>query len=292
MTDTRIKTTDELKQLVIRNDGRRVIHVGDVARISLDEQQEFIRINANGHDAVVLDLIKQKDVNLVDFAVQVIDRAEEIRKELPKGMVLKPYYDQAVFVTNSIDSVMRAIYEGLFLAILVVIVFLRSFRASMNIILIIPVTLALTIIVLHLAGITLNIMSLGAIAASIGLIIDDAIVIIEQIHRTHEEHPEKDKYTVAGETVKHLFPGDAWFFFEHHCDLPSIHHDERCCGQLFQGTDTDHGNHSRLQFSRYLDRNPGTAPVVRLQIPGNEDRRSYRRGNPGRKQPGMADVVL
>jgi cobalt-zinc-cadmium resistance protein CzcA len=94
----------------------------------------------------------------------------------------------------------------LFLAIIVVILFLRSFRASLNIIFIIPVTLALTFIVLHFAHITLNIMSLGAIAASIGLIIDDAIVIIEQLHRMHEEDPKKDKYTVVKETMQMFFP--------------------------------------------------------------------------------------
>jgi heavy metal efflux system protein len=206
VTDTRFKNIDDLNNVVIRNDGHRIVRLSDIANVDLEEQQEFIRINANGHDAVVLDLIKQKEVNLIDFSGQVIAKAEEIRSQLPEGMVLKPYYNQSAFVTNSIDSVMRCIYEGLFLAILVVILFLRSFRASLNIILIIPVTLALTLTVLYAFGVTLNIMSLGAIAASIGLIIDDAIVVIEQIHRTHEENPEKDKYGVVRETIHQLFP--------------------------------------------------------------------------------------
>lgn len=206
VTDARFKNIDDLKNVVIKNDGHRIIRLSDFANIDLQEQQEFIRINANGHEAVVLDLVKQKEVNLIDFAGQVNAKAEEIRSQLSKGMELKPYYNQAVFVTNSIDSVMKCIYEGLILSILVVIVFLRSFRASLNIILIIPVTLALTLTVLFISHVTLNIMSLGAIAASIGLIIDDAIVIIEKIHRTHEENPEKDKYTVVRETIHQLFP--------------------------------------------------------------------------------------
>lgn len=206
VTDTRFKNIDDLKNAVIKNDGHRIIRLSDFANVDLEEQQEFIRINANGHDAVVLDLIKQKEVNLIDFAQQINLKAEEIQKQLPKGVELKPYYNQSAFVTNSIDSVMRCIYEGLILAILVVILFLRSFRASLNIILVIPVTLALTLTVLFISNVTLNIMSLGAIAASIGLIIDDAIVIIEQIHRTHEENPEKDKYTVVRETIQQLFP--------------------------------------------------------------------------------------
>jgi CzcA family heavy metal efflux pump len=206
LTDSRIKTLEELKKVVIRNDGHRVILLSDIATIDIEEQQEFIRINANGHDAVIIDLVKQKGVNLIDFAKDVKEKAKEIQAQLPGGVSLKPYYDQSVFVSNSIDSVLECIYEGLILAILVVILFLRSFRASLSVILTIPVTLALTFTALNLFGITLNIMSLGAIAASIGLIIDDAIVVIEQIHRTHEEEPDKDKHMVVRETVHMLFP--------------------------------------------------------------------------------------
>ncbi len=206
VTDSRINTLDELKNLVIRNDGNRIIRLGDVAMVEFREQQEFIRINANGREAVILDIVKQKGSNLLDFVEKVQEKAREIQKQLPQGMVLKTYYNQSVFVTDSIDSVLRAIYEGLILALLVVVLFLRSFRASLNVIIIIPVTLALTLTVLYLAGITLNIMSLGAIAASIGLIIDDAIVVIEQIHRVHEENPEKDLHSVVSETIKMLFP--------------------------------------------------------------------------------------
>lgn len=206
LTETRFKDITELKKATIKNDGHRIIHLSDIANVDIQEQQEFIRINANGHDAVLIDLVKQKGINLVDFANNVNVMAADITKQLPKGMVLKPYYNQSAFVTSSINSVLECIYEGLFLAILVVILFLRSFRASLHIIFIIPVTLALSVIVLHFVHITLNIMSLGAIAASIGLIIDDAIVIIEQLHRTHEENPGKDKYSVVSETMKMFLP--------------------------------------------------------------------------------------
>jgi cobalt-zinc-cadmium resistance protein CzcA len=206
LSDTRFKNITDLQNAVIKNDGQRIIKLSDLAKTDLEERQEFIRINANGHDAVILDLVKQNGINLVDFAKNVTAKAIGIEKQLPKGMVLRPYYNQSAFVTNSIDSVLRSIYEGLFLAIVVVILFLRSFRASLNIIFIIPVTIALTFIVLHFAHITLNIMSLGAIAASIGLIIDDAIVIIEQLHRMHEEDPKKDKYSIVQETMKMFFP--------------------------------------------------------------------------------------
>ncbi len=206
VTDSRINTLDDLNNMVISNDRNRIIRLADFAAVEFQEQQEFIRINANGHDAVILDIVKQKGTNLVDFAVKVEEKAVQIQKQLPGGMILKPYYNQSLFVTESINSVLRAIVEGLFLALLVVVLFLRSFRASLNVIIIITVTLALTLVVLHLAGITLNIMSLGAIAASIGLIIDDAIVVIEQIHRVHEENSGKKVSQVVAETIRMLFP--------------------------------------------------------------------------------------
>ncbi|MDP4282317.1 MAG: efflux RND transporter permease subunit [Bacteroidota bacterium] len=206
VTDSRINTLDDLKNLVIRNDGKRVFRLSEVASVDFREQHEFIRINANGHDAVILDLVKQKGTDLKYFSSQVQEKATEIQKGLPPGMILRPYYNQSAFVNESIASVLRAIYEGLILALIVIVLFLRSFRASLNVILIIPVTLALTVTVLYLTGITLNIMSLGAIAASIGLIIDDAIVVIEQIHRTHEENPGKEIVHVVKETIHMLFP--------------------------------------------------------------------------------------
>src|SRR5258708_380342 len=95
---------------------------------------------------------------------------------------------------------------GLALAIIVAIIFLRSLKARATILITIPVTLCLTVIVLCAIGYTFNIMTLGAIAAAIGLIIDDAIVVVEQIHRTHEEHPEEPTTTLLQKAINYLFP--------------------------------------------------------------------------------------
>src|SRR5207248_8895810 len=92
------------------------------------------------------------------------------------------------------------------LAIIVSVIFLRSIKASATILLTIPVTLCLTLIVLYAIGYTFNIMTLGAIAASIGLIIDDAIVVVEQIHRTHEEHPDEPTPVLLHKAIDYLFP--------------------------------------------------------------------------------------
>jgi cobalt-zinc-cadmium resistance protein CzcA len=206
ITDTRVVDKDELENTIIKNDGIRLIRLKDIAKVEIQEQVEFVIVNANGNDAVQIDLIKQSGINLIDFAKECQDKAAEIQKQLPDGMVLKPYYNQSAFVGDSIHSVVKTIYEGLFLAILVMIIFLRSWRASLVVMLTIPVTLGFTILFLYLAGISIDIMSLGAIAASIGLIIDDAIVIIEQIYRKHEENPDKNRFNATKEAIHDLFP--------------------------------------------------------------------------------------
>ncbi len=206
LTDTRLLDIDQLENVIVKNDGVRLVRLKEIARVEVQEQVEFVAVNANGAEAVLIDLIKQPGINLLDFAKECKQKAAEIQKQLPAGMVLKTYYNQSAFVGDSIRSVIETIYEGLFLAILVMIVFLRSWRASLAVMLTIPVTLAFTVLVLSVAGISINIMSLGAIAASIGLIIDDAIVIIEQIYRKHEEDPSKDRFSVVKEAIHDLFP--------------------------------------------------------------------------------------
>ena len=206
LTDTRLNDLEDIHNVIVRNDGKRIVRLRDIAQVEIQEQQEFLKINADGNDAVLVDLVKQPGVNLLDFAKSVESKANEIRKQLPLGYELKPYYNQSAFVDNSIHSVLRTIYEGLFLALIVMVLFLRSWRASLVVMLTIPVTVAFSILLCHLAGISINVMSLGAMAASVGLIIDDAIVIIEQIYREHEERPGADRFMVVRHALRNLFP--------------------------------------------------------------------------------------
>ncbi len=206
LTDTRVKDIYELQDIVVNTDSSRIIKLKDIAKVEIQEQQEFVKVNANGSNAVLIDLVKQPGINLLEFAKDAEEKATELRKMLPSGYELKPYYNQSAFVGDSIHSVIKTIYEGLILAIIVMILFLRSWRASSVVMLTIPVTLCFTVFVLYEIGITLNIMSLGAIAASVGLIIDDAIVIIEQIYREHEENPGESKYIVVKKSIHSLLP--------------------------------------------------------------------------------------
>ncbi|MPS73032.1 MAG: AcrB/AcrD/AcrF family protein [Chryseobacterium sp.] len=206
LTDNRINDAEELANVVVKNTPQRLVRLRDFAKVELQQQTEFNIINANGKQAVIVDLVKQPGVNLVKFANDADAKALEISKLLPKGIKLRPYYNQSAFVSESIDSVVHTIVEGLLLAIIVVIIFLRSWRASTVVILTLPVILGFTLIALGISGITINVMSLGGIAAAVGLFIDDIIVIIEQIYRMQEDHPEKDRFEVVKDAIKDLFP--------------------------------------------------------------------------------------
>jgi CzcA family heavy metal efflux pump len=206
VTDMMLKDKTQLENLVIQNDSKRVITLKDISDINIREAKEYVRINANGKQSILIAVIKQPNTNLVDLSEKMNNKITDLRKILPSGVSIQPYYIQADFVNDTVRSVSEAMWIGLLLAIIVAVLFLRSLKASATILLTIPVTLFLTILVLYVTGQTLNIMTLGAIAAAIGLIIDDAIVVVEQIHRTHEENPEETSPHLVQKASHDLFP--------------------------------------------------------------------------------------
>ena len=206
ITDALGRNKTELENLVVSNTGKRVILMKDIATVEIREAKEYIKINANGKENLLIAVIKQPNANLIELTDQMRKKLIDLQKTLPPDIVIKPYYYQADFVDESIRSVTDSLWVGLLLAIVVAILFLRSLKASATILFTIPVTICLTLIVLYTMGQTLNIMTLGAIAASIGLIIDDAIVVVEQIQRTHEEHPYEKSSTLVQKAIHFLFP--------------------------------------------------------------------------------------
>jgi CzcA family heavy metal efflux pump len=206
ITDATVHNKDELGELVIKNDGKRVVKLKDIATIEVKEAIEYIRINANGKEGLLVAIVKQPNTNLVDLSKKMEAKIEDLEKILPKDVHIKPYYIQADFVNDSVKSVTDSLWIGLVLAIIVAIIFLRSVKASVTILITIPITIFLTLIILYAVGYNFNIMTLGAIAAAIGLIIDDAIVVVEQIHRTHEEHPDEPSSELVQKAIRYLFP--------------------------------------------------------------------------------------
>jgi CzcA family heavy metal efflux pump len=206
VTDATVHSLDQLQSVVVSNNGKRIIQLKDFAEVSVKEAIEYTKINANGSESILVAIIKQPNANLIDLSNQMAAKVAELQKILPAGIVLKPYYVQADFVNEAVKSVTESVWIGLVLAIFVSILFLRSVKASATILFTIPITICLTLICLFNIGYTLNIMTLGAIAASIGLIIDDAIVVVEQIQRTHEEYPDESSGTLIHQAIRYLFP--------------------------------------------------------------------------------------
>jgi len=206
VTDATVHNKEDIGNIVVKNTGRRVVTLKEIATVDVKEAVEYTRINANGQDALLIAVVKQPNTNLVELSKAVEEKVAQLRPLLPKGVAMQPYYIQANFVNTSIRSVTDSLWVGLALAIMVAIIFLRSLKASTTILITIPITLLLTLIILYALGYTLNIMTLGAIAAAIGLIIDDAIVVVEQIHRTHEEHPDEPSSTLVQKAIHYLFP--------------------------------------------------------------------------------------
>lgn len=206
ITDATQDSKEELENMVILNGQKRVVKLKDIADIEVGAEKNYTKIEANGKVIPLIQILKQPDSNLLDVVSSVKSELPKLQKILPKGVKLMPYYDQADFVSEATRSLKDVLWIGLLLAIIVTIIFLKSFKASSVILITIPLTLGLTLIVLYAIGYTFNIMTIGAIAASIGLIIDDAIVVVEQIHRTHEEHPKETSTTLVIKAIRYLIP--------------------------------------------------------------------------------------
>ena len=206
ITDAQVVKKEALEDLVISNNGKGIITLKDLAQVEIREAKEYIKVNSNGRESILIAVLKQPNSNLIDISQATSDKLIELKKIIPKDVIITPYYQQANFVNDAVQSVSDSLLLGLLLAIIVAILFLKSAKASATILITIPVTLGLTAIVLFLTGQTFNIMMLGAIAASLGLIIDDAIVVVEQIHRTHEENPEEPTVSLLKKAIHYLFP--------------------------------------------------------------------------------------
>ncbi|HUQ66608.1 MAG TPA: efflux RND transporter permease subunit, partial [Flavitalea sp.] len=206
VTDATVHSLEDLQNLIISNNGKRIVQLKDIADVKITEAVEYTKINANGKQGILIAIIKQPNTNLITISDAMRIKVEELKKILPQGVTMRPYYVQGDFVHDSVKSVTDSLWIGLALAIIVAVIFLRSLKASATILITIPITICLTLIATYTVGYTLNIMTLGAIAAAIGLIIDDAIVVVEQIHRSHEEHPDEPSRSVVQKAIHYLLP--------------------------------------------------------------------------------------
>ena len=177
-----VRTREEIAAVVIKTTTAGIpVRIGDVATVEPGVKPVYTIVTANGNPAVLLNINRQPDSNTVQVADEVHAEVARIQKELPRGIEIRPFYDQSIIVSDSIQSVRDAILLGVILASIILVVFLRDWGTSVVAGLVIPVTIALTLVALKLLNQSFNLMTLGGLAAAVGLVIDDAIVVVENI---------------------------------------------------------------------------------------------------------------
>lgn len=190
LVGAQVHDADQLRQLVVKTAAAGApVHVADVATVEQAPMPVYTTVTANGKQAVLVNITRQPASNTVAVADAVAAQVAELKHKLPAGVRIEPFYDQSQIVRDSISSVRDAIFIGLVLACIILFLFLRDWTSSLIAGLVIPVTIAITVLVLWLTGQSFNLMTLGGLAAAIGLVIDNAIVVVENIvlHRDSGE---------------------------------------------------------------------------------------------------------
>jgi len=182
---------EEIGGIVIKNAKDVPVRVADVATVGAAVAPVYTVVSANGKPAVLLSINRQPDSNTVQVADEVHKEMDAIRPGLPAGVEVRPFYDQSNIVTESIASVRDAIIVGLLLAALIIWLFLRDWGTALMTGLVVPVTIVITFIAMKFLGQSFNLMTLGGLAAAVGLVIDDKIVVVENIvlHRDAGQGP-------------------------------------------------------------------------------------------------------
>ena len=176
------RTPDEISNIVVKTTpAGNPVHIRDIATVGPSITPVYTVVTANTKPAVLLNIFRQPDSNTVAVANAVHSEIDVIRKTIPKNIRLQPFYDQSEIVNDSISSVRDAILIGLILASLIMVLFLRDWGTSLVAGLVIPATIAVTFVALKALNQTFNLMTLGGLAAAVGLVIDDAIVVVENI---------------------------------------------------------------------------------------------------------------
>ncbi|WP_375382565.1 efflux RND transporter permease subunit [uncultured Sphingomonas sp.] len=181
IADRTLAGAAQVGDVVVKADPAGVVRVRDVATVQQGVVPQWLRVVEDGKPAVLFNIYQQPDGNSVRVAQLVRDRLAGLA--LPPGTRLVNWYDQSELVTQSVASVRDAVLIGLVLAALVLLVFLRDWRITLVAVIVVPATLAVTVLVLLVCGMSFNIMTLGGIAAAVGLLIDDVIVMVEHIVR-------------------------------------------------------------------------------------------------------------
>jgi CzcA family heavy metal efflux pump len=186
---------DELNGIVVATVNNAPVTVADVATVSAGVEPEYTMVTADGHPAALVNVNRQPDANTVAVVDEVRQTLASMRGQIPKDVHVAAYYDQSLLVRDSISSVRDSILIGVLLSVIILYAFLRNVGATFVAILVIPVTVLVTFLAMWLAHLSFDLMTLGGVAAAIGLVIDDAIVVVENIY-THMSRGQSRRHAV------------------------------------------------------------------------------------------------
>jgi len=183
VSDTRFDSLKSIRHTVLTSGANGNVDLEDVATVTRSVQPQWLRVTADNKDAVLFQVYQQPGGNTVQIAADVRAHLKQYQSKIPAGVAVKSWYDQSRLIVASASSVRDAILIGVVLAGFVLLAFLRNLRITLITLIVVPAVFATTVLLLDVFHFSFNIMTLGGIAAAVGLVIDDAIVMIEQIIR-------------------------------------------------------------------------------------------------------------
>ncbi len=198
LSETDLRTPEQFSQIILKDAGGYLVRLGDVATVEVGPELVRNMSRASGHRAIGLGLIKQSTANLLDVAQELRGELVELNKVLPDGMRVDIGFDSSVFVQQSIDRVFVTIVEAIALVVFVIFLFLRNWRATLVPLVTIPIALIGAIALMWGFGFSINTLTLLAFVLAIGLVVDDAIVMLENIYRYIEQGMDPIKAAFVG----------------------------------------------------------------------------------------------
>jgi multidrug efflux pump len=186
-TDSRLATPEQFSQVIVTNKNGYLVRLGEVARVEVGAQDTRFEFYQSGETAIGLGVVRQSTANTLAVADGVRAELDQLKASLPPGTKTEVLYDESQFIRSSIDGVLRTLLEGVALVILVILLFLRDWRSTIVAMVAIPVSIIAAFMVMSFFGASINVLTLLAIVLAIGIVVDDAIVEIENVHRRIEE---------------------------------------------------------------------------------------------------------
>ncbi|MEZ8381874.1 multidrug efflux RND transporter permease subunit [Vibrio splendidus] len=181
--DTQVSNTEELENLVVKSGEGEIIRLSDIAKVSLEKSHDVYRASANGQEAVVAAINAAPSANPINIAADVLELLPQLEKNLPSNISMNVMYDSTIAINESIQEVIKTILEAALIVLIVITLFLGSFRAVLIPIVTIPLSLIGVAMVMQAMGFSWNLMTLLAMVLAIGLVVDDAIVVLENVDR-------------------------------------------------------------------------------------------------------------